>query len=357
MASRTTGIEAGAAGRERRGERGVTLIQVLITLLIISILSTFTVLGIRTARANIRLTNSSRQFAGHLEKARADAVRRHGVTTVAPLTPTTYSVTMDFNLDGTTETRTFQMEDGVTFTDPLPPAINFDWRGRINRDPISFTIENSLAVQMSIDVTGAGDVTINSDVYEDYVPDINVNSSAVAGVDLGSVINGNLAPPPNPTPYPTEPPSDGDPHATPTPTATPTATPYPTSTPYPTATPTPTATPYPTATPQPTPTPTAKPTPSPTPQPTPTCVLNASPTSFSIKKSGGTSRSVTLSVSTGSGSISVGNKPGNLNVVLTSGGNGTASYTITSNNSSRGTFTVTFTSPCGTKNVLVTVTN
>ncbi len=357
MASRTAGNKAGTRGRKRHGERGVTIIQVVITLLIISILSTFTVLGIRTARANIRLTNSSRQFASHLEKARADAVRRHGVTTVTPLTPTTYSVTMDFNLDGVTETRTFLMEDGVFFTAPLPPAINFDWRGRINRDPISYTMENSLAVQMSIDVTGAGDVTINSDVYEDYVPDINVNSSAVAGVDLGSVINGNLAPPPNPTPYPTATPTDGDPHATPTPTASPTASPYPTSTPYPTPTPTPTATPYPTATPTPTPTPAPTATPTPTPQPTPTCVLNASPSSFSIKKSGATSKSVSLSVSTGSGSIAVGNKPGNLNVVLTSGGNGTASYTITSNNNSRGTFTVTFTSPCGTKNVSVTVTN
>ena len=34
----------------------------------------------------------------------------------------TYTVTMDFDLDGIAETRTFRLEDGVFFTAPLPPA-------------------------------------------------------------------------------------------------------------------------------------------------------------------------------------------------------------------------------------------
>lgn len=334
----------------------MTIVQMVITLTILSILSTVTVLGIRTARANIRLNNSSRQFASNLEKARADAVRRHGVSNVTPQTISTYSVTMDFDLDGIVETRTFQLEDGVFFTVPIPPGIDFDWRGRINREPISFTMENNVEAQASIDVTGAGDVTLNSDVYEDYVPSVNVNSNAGLGVDLGSVINGNAAPPPDPTPNPSATPPHGNPHATPTPTPYPTPTPDPTPTPYPTPTPTPYPTPTPTPTPQSTPTPTPTPTPTATPSPTPTCVLNASPASISIRKNGGFS-SVSLSLSTGSGSISVSTKPANLTVTLISGGNGTASYKITSNNTSRGTFTVTFTSPCGTKDVNVTVTN
>ncbi|MBD0327124.1 MAG: GspH/FimT family pseudopilin, partial [Pyrinomonadaceae bacterium] len=164
-ASRTVG-----RGRQRHGERGVTIVQVVITLTIMSIISTFTVLGIRNARANIRLTNSSRRFASHLEKARADAVRRHGDANVTPLSLTSYSVTMDFDLNGIVETRTFDLEEGVAFTDPPPPGITFDWRGRINRDPISFTMENTIEVQARVDVSGAGDITFDSDVYEDYVP-------------------------------------------------------------------------------------------------------------------------------------------------------------------------------------------
>ncbi|HYO91147.1 MAG TPA: hypothetical protein VEQ40_05905, partial [Pyrinomonadaceae bacterium] len=71
----------------------------------------------------------------------------------------------------------------------------------------------------------------------------------------------------------------------------------------------------------------------------------------------GGSSSVALSLSTGTGSISVSTKPGNLDVSLTGGSNGSASAVITSNNNSRGTFTVRFTSGCGTKDVSVTVTN
>lgn len=342
------------ANQKRHGERGTTILHIVLTLTILSIISTFAVLGIRTARANIRLTNSSRRFASFLEKARADAVRRHGDATVAPLTLTSYTVTMDFDLNGTVETRTFQMEDGVAFTDPLPAAITFDWRGRINSDPISYTLENNVQVQARVDVSGAGDVTFDSDVYDDYVPAINVNGGAGAGVDLGSVINGNASPHTSPTPSPTP---SGGPSSTPTPTPVPTPTPQPTPTPIPTPTPlvTPTPTPVPTPTPQPTPTPTPVPTPTPTPTPQ-TCSLNASPASISIRKNGG-SANVSLSVSTGSGSISVASKPSNLTVALLSGGNGTASYSILSNNNSRGTFNVTFTSPCGTKVVSVTVTN
>jgi hypothetical protein len=351
-----TASRAAGRGRKKQGERGVTIVQVVITLAILSIVSTFTVMGIRTARANIRLTNSSRRFASHLEKARADAVRRHGDSMVTPMSLTSYSVTMDFDLNGSVETRTFNLEDGITFTDPPPPGITFDWRGRINRDPISFTMENTIEVQARVDVSGAGDITFDSDVYEDYVPAINVNESGGAGVDLGSVINGNAAPPPNPTPYPSATPPNGDTQPTPTPTPYPTSTPYPTPTPTPTATPTPPPTSTPTPTPQPTPTPTPTATPTPTPSPTPQCVLTASPASISIRKNGGFS-TVSLSVSTGSGSISVGAKPANLTVTLVSGGNGTASYKIMSNNTSRGTFTVTFSSPCGTKSVSVTVTN
>jgi Type II transport protein GspH len=343
-------------GRQKHGESGVTIVQVVITLTIISIVSTFTVLGIRTARANIRLTNSSRRFAGHLEKARADAVRRHGDSSVTPLSLTSYSVTMDFDLNGSVETRTFNLEDGVTFTEPPPPGITFDWRGRINRDPVSFTMENTIEVQASVDVSGAGDITFASDIYEDYVPAINVNPGGSAGVDMGSVINGNTAPPPNPTPYPSATPPSGDTQPTPTPTSTPYPTPTPTATPTPPPNSTPTPTPTSTPTPQPTPTPTPTATPTPTPSPTPQCVLNASPASISIRKNGGFAN-VSLSTSTGNGSISVGSKPANLNVTLLSGGNGTASFKIMSNNTSRGTFTVTFTSPCGTKNVSVTVTN
>ena len=83
-------------------QRGFTITQMVITLSIIAIVSTAGVLGIRTARAEFKLQNASRLFATYVEKARADAIRRHGasgqessVETFGPGS-TTYAITMDF---------------------------------------------------------------------------------------------------------------------------------------------------------------------------------------------------------------------------------------------------------------------
>ncbi|HEY0766304.1 MAG TPA: prepilin-type N-terminal cleavage/methylation domain-containing protein [Pyrinomonadaceae bacterium] len=85
-------------------ESGFTLLQLLVTLAIISVVSTFAVMGITRARASMRLSNSTRQFGAYVERARADAVRRHGQTTVQMLTNSTYSVTMDFGDGGSATT-------------------------------------------------------------------------------------------------------------------------------------------------------------------------------------------------------------------------------------------------------------
>ncbi|HJU92264.1 MAG TPA: hypothetical protein VJ656_04935, partial [Pyrinomonadaceae bacterium] len=58
-------------------QHGFTTLQTVVTIAIISIVSVFGVLGIRTARAEFRLQNSARLFASYVEKARADAIRRH----------------------------------------------------------------------------------------------------------------------------------------------------------------------------------------------------------------------------------------------------------------------------------------
>jgi Tfp pilus assembly protein FimT len=56
---------------------GFTIMQMVVTIAIIAIVSTFGVLGIRKAQAEYRVQNSARQLAVYLEKARADAIRRH----------------------------------------------------------------------------------------------------------------------------------------------------------------------------------------------------------------------------------------------------------------------------------------
>src|SRR5215470_17535176 len=90
-------------GRKTTKQHGFTIMQMVVTVAIVAIVSTFGVLGITRARAQFRLQNSARQLAVYLEKSRADAIRRHAAPgnesgVQQPFGPGTnsYTVRMDF---------------------------------------------------------------------------------------------------------------------------------------------------------------------------------------------------------------------------------------------------------------------
>jgi Tfp pilus assembly protein FimT len=324
-------------GRHVRDQLGFTVLQLIIILAIVLVVSSFAVLGITKARAAVRLQNSVRQFASYVERARSDALRRHGIASVQLLTTTSYGVTMDFGDAGTTTTQTFTLENGVIFTAALQ-AIPFDWRGRTPNE-VSVGFSNSTGTS-NVNITGSGDVTIDAEIFHDAsVPNLNL-----------SVVPGNLIPDP----------AHGF-GVSPTPTATPTPTPSPTPTPTPDpntiATPTPTPTPVPTPT--PTPTPTATPTPTPTPTATPTpvpCSIVASPGALTIISNGSASISVHLNNFIGSGTISATSSSiGQIQVTPNSqtvNGSSAVSFSITVKKQSG---SVSFSSACGTQEVNLTV--
>jgi hypothetical protein len=311
-------------------------------------------MGITSARQRIRLTNSSRLLASYIERARVDSVRRHPLNAgemagVEVLNTTTYRVRMDFGGSGTVETRDINLDDGVVFaTDPI--ALVFDWRGRLVDLPLT-EIKVSIAMQWGddpndqrvVDVTRSGDVTIDSDVYLDDVPNVNVNVNGLTGIDSGSTVNGNNNPYPTPTPVPSEEP-------TPTPEPTPIGS-------DPTPTPTPSSDPSPGGTPSPSPVASVSPgpggTPSPSPQATATpCIVQVttSPSPLSFSKHG--TGTISFSVNP-SGNVVFDSGPNNIGVTAGSGNN----FTINSLNNTRGNFTLNFTTPCGSQSVGVTITN
>ena len=335
--------------KKTKTQAGFSLMQLLITVGIVGIVSSLAFMGITSARQRIRLTNSSRMLASYIERARVDSVRRHPMNAaemagVEVLNGNTYRVKMDFDGDGTVDTKDITLDEGVVFaTDPL--ALVFDWRGRLVDLPLT-EIKVTIAMQWGddpsdqrvVDVTRSGDVTIDSDVYLDDVPNVNVIVEGMTGIDSGSTLNGNNNPHPSPSPSP---------QASPTPTDSPTPDVSPSESPSPEASATPT--PSPSAT--PTPSPSVTPTPTPTPSPTPCNVeVTTSPSPFSFSKQG----SGTL-VFTGvpSGTVQFTSGPSNLGVTK---GVGNA-FAVNSLNNTRGNFTLVFSTPCGSRNVSVTITN
>src|SRR5437868_8545728 len=124
---------------KRRGERGISIVEILIVALMISIVATFAVMQIGAAQRAMRLTNSAREFLGWLEKARLDSLRRHAMSNVEMASITlnnnnTYTVTIDQNGDGTLDpgrTITIPNTHGARFSGvTIPSTIYYNWRGR-----------------------------------------------------------------------------------------------------------------------------------------------------------------------------------------------------------------------------------
>lgn len=132
--------------RSRQGERGVSMIEVLIMLTMIALISGYALTRISGAQQYMRMENASREFMSYVDKARVDSVRRHagppGLLPQPPMSsisitgPRSYTVVMDFDGDGNIDPPrniTIAPDQGVVFntgTTPLPITIAFNWRGR-----------------------------------------------------------------------------------------------------------------------------------------------------------------------------------------------------------------------------------
>jgi Tfp pilus assembly protein FimT len=316
---------------------GYSIMQLVVTLAVAMVVTGFAIVGVSRARDHIRLMNSAREFAGYVERARADAVRRHNGTSVQAIDENSFTVTMDFDGDGTLESRNFDLQTGVRFTTGVK-SVTFDWRGRTPQEQ-SFGFSNGRNT-VSVGVTGSGDVTFDAQFFHDAsLPPVNF---------LGA--GGGVIPDPSPTP--------GGQYPTPTPTPSPTPTPDPNASPTPTPTAYPTPTPTPTATPTPTPTPTVTPTPGPSPTPSiAPCYLIANPTSLTIVSNGSKTVSVNRANATGSGTIAAtSSNSGQIQVAPSAKsvtGTAAATFSVTVK---RASGSVTFTAAgCTSRTVSVTV--
>ncbi len=287
-------------------DRGVGMAELVIVLAIVSIVSLFALLQVQTARSAMRVQNSVRQLASYMEKARIDAVRRRGTSSVTFTDTRTYTVSMDFNNSGSATPRTFTFLDGVQLASSELPSVTFNWRGRTITGGTScvttFAINDSLNDGLSVDVSGSGDVTVEN--QQPALPNVTYNNTVTSsdGIDSRIIISGTA--PADNTPCMDL--SGGGVGADSGP---------------------------------------------------PSCNIQVNSSSIAIRKNGGSTGSVLVSMS--NPSLVVASFPSNLTVSPASQNVSTGqNFSILSKNTLRGPYNVTFSSQCGSSiTVKVNVTN
>jgi len=156
---------------------GSSLLEMLVVVALITVVSSFAILSFRKSNRNFRLAGATRSLSGYLEKARLDAVRRHGGASININSETSYTVNVDFDGSGTTTSRTITLPEGTTVSYTLPPAtastnpstspitISYDWRGR-STNIVSLTLTDSTSGvgSSSVVVGSTGDISTDTSV-------------------------------------------------------------------------------------------------------------------------------------------------------------------------------------------------
>ena len=170
-------------------QNGFTVFELLIVLSIISVISGFALMQITRARQVMVRENAARQFAGYLEKARVDSLRRHPMTSgqmaqVSIINATFYSVTIDANGDGALDSPSVVSlaPAGLQLNGPFPRTIYFNWRGR--------TVDAAGNVALPSFVTISNTLTSRIDLTTEGQP-------SLSGAPVGSAVNNSAAPSPS----------------------------------------------------------------------------------------------------------------------------------------------------------------
>ena len=154
--------------RSSASQRGASTIELWIVITIMATILILAVMSQRNSQTLMRRSSAAQEFATYIEKARADSVRRHadaGAESQVRITSaTTYTVTLDFNYDGATETRTITLPPRITFvydaTNP-PTAIVFDWRGRVADVSGVRPMRANGQADLALNLSNSGDIAVN----------------------------------------------------------------------------------------------------------------------------------------------------------------------------------------------------
>ncbi|MDT4896381.1 MAG: hypothetical protein QOH25_1458 [Acidobacteriota bacterium] len=184
------------AGKD--GERGVSIVEMLIVVVMIGVVTAFAVMQIAGAQRAMRLSNSAREFTSWLEKARLDSVRRHAMTPASAGDPdlrasitiasaNSYTITIDQNGDGVLDparTITFPATHGAAFAGvAVPLTIHYNWRGRPVDDAgnyleLAFRLQDASGNTNPINLKSTGDTSLEANVNTSNVSVSAISSTA-----------------------------------------------------------------------------------------------------------------------------------------------------------------------------------
>ncbi len=156
---------------------GASVVELLIVVALVGLVSTMALINFQTSNRSITVAGATRTLSNYLEKARVDAVRRHGGANININSATSYTVNLDFEGDGFATARTINLPPGTTLAYRLPPAtasinptttpvlITYDWRGRTG-STVALTVTSSIAgvTPSSMVVGPAGDISSDTTV-------------------------------------------------------------------------------------------------------------------------------------------------------------------------------------------------
>jgi len=146
---------------------GVSVVELLIVMSMITVISGFAFMQIVRARQVMIRANAAQELVGYLEKARLDSVRRRPTTTaemaqVSIVNATFYSVTIDADGNGSLDAPrviALPTNTDLEFNGSFPRTIYFNWRGR------TVNAANAITAPSTISITsvtnGYGSTVIN----------------------------------------------------------------------------------------------------------------------------------------------------------------------------------------------------
>jgi prepilin-type N-terminal cleavage/methylation domain-containing protein len=195
----------------RKTDQGFSLPEVMVVVLIVGIVTTFSLMSIAKSQSTFQAMNGAETLKVYLEKAFSDAKRRHARgndrAKIQVTSATTYQVTIDFNGDGIPEPRTISLPGKTTFVynPSSPPVATIDWRGTVAEGNITFNLKSDQNQTLELELSGNGDTNIRTDLPT--LPTVTASPTS-ADVSNSTVLVGNSAsnlypiPTPTPTPLP-----------------------------------------------------------------------------------------------------------------------------------------------------------